>query len=132
VVLCGFRSLADRRGASRAEFDAARDAALVPFIAAEGRARAEHEAQQARVRLEVEAEKQLERVFFYLCELQRDADGWDFEGKVYQYAKQIAQEIKPDLIEELLLDYLAGRRRVEQLVDERLAEDLKLEESPGR
>jgi excisionase family DNA binding protein len=108
-------------GASSAEFDSARDAAMEPFSASAAQGRAEHEARQARARLEAEAEKHLDRVFYYLADLQADPDGWDFEGKLYQYSKQITQEIKLDLIEELPLDFLAGRRRVEQLVDKWLA-----------
>jgi len=119
-------------GVSSWEFDDARDAALAPFVATDAQeraeheaqqaqARAEHEAQQARAKLEVEAAMHLNRVFYYLSELQADPDGWDFEGKLYQYAKQIAEDVKPDLIEELPLDLLAGRRRAEQLTDEWLA-----------
>jgi excisionase family DNA binding protein len=108
-------------GASSAEFDAARQEALTPFIAAEAEARAEHEAAQAKVRLEREADMYLQRVDPYLAKLEADPDGWNFEGKRYQYAEQIKQEIKPELIEELPLDLTAGWQRVEQLVDEWLA-----------
>lgn len=115
-------------GASQAQFDAARDAALAPLIAAEAQARAEREAQQAKARLEAEADKHLDRVYWYLCELQRDPDGWDFEGKIYEYVKQIREEIREELMEDLPLDYLAGRRRVEQLVDEWLANHCLVED----
>jgi hypothetical protein len=124
-------------GASRAELEAARDAALAPFAAADAQARMarrqveaqrrEVEAQQqqasaAIARRETEAKKHLERVFTFLSELQADPNGVDFgAGKLYQYAKQISEEIKPDLLEDLPLDFLAGRRRVEELVNEWVA-----------
>jgi hypothetical protein len=78
--------------------------------------RAEQEAQQA-------SRKHLERVFSYLTELQADPDGFDFGNvaELYQCSKQIAVDIAPDLRAELPLDFLAGRRRVEELVDEWLA-----------
>lgn len=108
-------------GASSAEFDAARQEALAPFIAAEAEARAEREAAQAKVKLEREADMYLYRVDSYLAKLEADPDGWNFEGKRHQYAEQIKQEIKRDLIEELPLHLTTGWQRVEQLVDEWLA-----------
>ncbi len=120
-------------GASRAELEEARDAALAPFAAADAQTRTEREAQHANVRRQVEAQqaiatreaeakKHLERVFYFLAELQADPNGVDFgEGKLYQYAKQIAEEIKPELLEDLPLDFLAGRHRVEELVNEWVA-----------
>lgn len=63
----------------------------------------------------------LYRVFSYLLKLETDPNGWDFEGKLFDYAKRIKQEIKPALLEELPLDFAAGQLRVEQLVDEWLA-----------
>ena len=120
-------------GASRAELEQARDAALAPFAAADAQARMEREAtrqveaqqQQASAaiaRREAEAKKHLDRVFSFLTELQADPNGVDFgAGKLFQYAKQIAEEIKPELLEDLPLDFLAGRRRVEELVNEWVA-----------
>jgi hypothetical protein len=118
--------------ASGSEFDVARDVALAPFIAAEAQvraqheaadaqARAEHEAEEAKAKLEAEADRHLDRVFFYLAKLEADPDGWDFEGKLYECAKQIKQEIKSELTEELPLDFTAGQQRVEQMVDQWLA-----------
>jgi len=116
-------------GASRAELEAARDATLAPFAAADAQARTEHEArlesarrqaeaQQTIARREAEAKNHLERVLTFLWELQADPNGVDFgAGKLYQYSKQIAEEIKPALLEDLPLDFLAGRRRVEELVE---------------
>jgi len=65
--------------------------------------------------------KHLDRVFFYLSELQADPNGWDFEGKLAEYAMQIAEEITPELRVKLPLDFLGGRRQVEALVDTWLA-----------
>jgi excisionase family DNA binding protein len=87
----------------------------------EARAKAEREAEQSRARLDAEAEMHLIRVFSYLSELEADPNGWDFEGKRYEYSKRIKQEIKPDLIESLPLDFIAGRQRVDELVDDWLA-----------
>jgi hypothetical protein len=117
-------------GAGSSQFDRARDAALAPFIATEAHARAEreaeHQAQQAKAKLEAEADRHLDHVFFYLVKLEADPDGWvDFEGQLYECAKQIKQEIKPDLIEELPLDFSTGQHRVEQLVDQWLADHLE-------
>jgi site-specific DNA-cytosine methylase len=81
------------------------------------------EAQQAKARPEVEAEKYLDRVFYYLAELQADPDGWDFEGELFQYAKEISEAIKPNLIEAMPLDFFAGRLQVEKF-DEWLAAHL--------
>jgi hypothetical protein len=83
---------------------------------ARARDRAEQEVQQ-------ESRKHLERVFSYLIELQADPDGCDFgnAGELYQCSKQIAADIAPDLREDLPLDFLSGRRRVEELVDKWLA-----------
>jgi Helix-turn-helix domain len=75
------------------------------------------EAQRASARLEADVKKHLDRVFSYLSELQADPNGWDFEGKLYEYATQISEDIKADLREDLPLDFLAGRRRVQELVD---------------
>ncbi len=108
-------------GVSSWDFDATRDEALAPFVAAEAQARAEQESRQARARLEAEAERHLYRVYSYLSELQADPDGWDFDGKLYEYSKEIEAAIKPELIEELPLGSTAGRQRVEELVDEWLA-----------
>jgi hypothetical protein len=119
-------------GASKSEFDAARDAALESFIAAETQRRSEREvaaaeeratreAVEAKARLESEADTHLYRVNSYLGELQAKPDGWDFEGQQYKYAQEIKQEIRPTLIEYLPLDLTAGRERVEDLVDEWLA-----------
>jgi hypothetical protein len=119
-------------GASDAEFNEVRDAALAPFAAADAQARREDEvqranarheleAQQAKARIEVEVKKHLERVFSFLSELDADPEGWDFEGKLAQYSRQIAEDITPDLIEDLPLDFFGGRRRVEELVQEWLA-----------
>jgi excisionase family DNA binding protein len=108
-------------GASSWDFDTARDAALAPFVAAEAQARAEHEAKQARARLDAEADRHLGRVYYYLSELQEDPDGWDFEGRLWEYSKEIAADIKADLMEDLPLGSIAGQQRVEELVDEWLA-----------
>jgi hypothetical protein len=119
-------------GESRAGLEEASDAALAPFAAADAQTRAEREAQQASAtrqietqqaiaRREAEVRKHLERVFSFVSELQTDPNGVDFEGKLYQYAKQISEEIKPDLLKDLPLDFLAGRRRVEELVNEWVA-----------
>ncbi len=89
----------------------------------EARARAAREAEQAKARLEAEADTHLYRVLAYLLELQADPNGWDFEGKIYEYARQIKQEIKAALLNELPLDFTAARQRVEQLVDAWLAND---------
>jgi hypothetical protein len=89
----------------------------------EAQARAARESQQAKARLDAAADTHLCRVISYLLELQADPNGWDFEGKLYEYARKINQEIKPGLIEEMPLDFTAGRQRVEQLVDEWLAND---------
>jgi excisionase family DNA binding protein len=87
----------------------------------EAQARAGREAEQAKATLEAVADTHLCRVISYLLELQADPNGWDFEGKLYEYARQIKQEIKPGLIEALPLDFTSGRQRVEQLVDAWLA-----------
>jgi len=87
----------------------------------EAQMRAEREAAQARARLEAEADMHLSRVLPYLAELEADPEGWDFEGERYEYSKRIKQAIKPDLLEELPLDFSAGRQRVEELVDDWLA-----------
>ena len=119
-------------GASSSEFDAARDEGLAPFIAAEAQARAEREAIQtkaqadreaneAKRKLEIEADLHSCRVNSYLGELEANPSGWDFEGKRYEYAEKIKHEIRPTLIEDLPLDLTAGRKRVEELVDEWLA-----------
>jgi hypothetical protein len=84
----------------------------------EAQARAAREAEHAKARLEAEAEMHLCRVFSYLSELEADLEGWDFEGERYEYSKRIKQAIKPELIEALPLDFISGRERVEQLVDE--------------
>jgi len=89
----------------------------------EAQARAAREAQQTKARLEAAADTHLCRVLSYLLELEADPNGWDFEGKLYEYATQIKRGIKPVLVEELPLDFTAGRQRVEQLVDEWLAND---------
>jgi hypothetical protein len=83
---------------------------------ARARERAEQEVQQ-------ESRKHLERVFSYIIELQADPDGFDFgnAGELYQCSKQIAADIAPDFREDLPLDFLSGRRRVEELVDKWLA-----------
>jgi Skp family chaperone for outer membrane proteins len=126
-------------GASRAEFEEACDAAVAPFAEADAGTRTEHEAQQASARRQIEsarcqteaqqaiarreteAANHLQRVHTFLEEIQADPNGVDFEGKLYQYAKQIVEEIKPDLLEDLPLDFRAGRRRVEELVNEWVA-----------
>jgi hypothetical protein len=89
----------------------------------EAEARTAREAEHARTRLEAEAEMHLNRVFSYLSELEADPEGWDFEGELYKYSKHIKQAIKPNLIEELPLDFIRGRKRVEQLVDQWLANE---------
>jgi len=88
----------------------------------QAQARAAREAEQARARLEAEAEMHLTRVFTYLSELEADPDGWNFEGERYECSNRIKEAIKPELIEELPLDFIAARRRVEELVDTWLAE----------
>ena len=84
----------------------------------EAEVRTEREAEQAKTRIEAEAEMHLCHVLAYLSALEADPEGWDFEGERYEYSKRIKQAIKPDLIEELPLDLIAGRRRVEELVDD--------------
>jgi excisionase family DNA binding protein len=89
----------------------------------EVQARAERKAKQGRARLEAEAEMHLSRVLPYLVELEADPEGWDFEGQLYEYASQIKQDIKRDLMEELTLDFTTGRKQVEQLADKWLAHE---------
>jgi excisionase family DNA binding protein len=108
-------------GARTAEFEAARDAVLNPFVASEQEARVAHEAKESRARLEADADKYLYFVPSYLARLEANPEGWDFDGKRQQYAEQIKTEIKPHLLEELPLDFMAGQQRVQQLVDEWLA-----------
>jgi len=88
----------------------------------EAHARAQRKAEQARARLDAEAEMHLSRVLPYLAELEADPEGWDFEGERYEYFKRIKQEIRANLASELPLDFMAGRRRVEELVDDWLAD----------
>ena len=104
-------------GASDATFNAARDAALAPFVAAEAEAKTTHEAAAAKSRIEGQADLYLFRVSPYLEELERSADGWDFEGERSKYAERIRREIRPTLIQDLPLDLIAGYKRVEELVD---------------
>jgi hypothetical protein len=93
-------------------------------------ARAEREAEQARARLEAEAEMHLYRVLSYLSELEADPNGWDFEGELYRYARRIKQEIRPNLIEDLPLDLIAGRQRIEELADDWLADHWNSPDAP--
>lgn len=87
----------------------------------EAQARAERDREQIRARLEAEADMLLSRVLSYLSELEADPEGWDFEGERYEYSNRIKQAIKPELLKELPLDFVTGRRRVEELVDRWLA-----------
>jgi hypothetical protein len=89
----------------------------------EANAKVAREAEHAKARLEAEADTHLYRVLSYLSELEADPNGWTFEGKLYEYGKRIKQEIKPALLNELPLDFIAARQRVEQLVDEWLANE---------
>jgi len=89
----------------------------------EARERAEREAEQARSRYEAEVEIHLAHVLQYLAELEVDPEGWDFEGETYEYSRRIRQEIKPKLMQEVPLDFIAGRRRVRELIDEWLANE---------
>jgi excisionase family DNA binding protein len=110
-------------GASQAAFDTARDTALAPFLAAESQLKAAHDAGAAKASMESQADLHLYRVEAYLAQLETRADGWDFEvGERSKYAARIRQEIRPTLIEKLPLDLTAGRKLVESLVDEWLAE----------
>ena len=105
-------------GASQAAVDAARDAALAPFVAAESQLKAAHDAAAAKANAESHADLYLYRVESYLGELETAVDGWDFEGERSKYAERIRQEIRPSLIDDLPLDLAAGRKLVEELVDE--------------
>jgi excisionase family DNA binding protein len=69
-----------------------------------------------------EVDRHLQHIFPYLERLQADRtdpDGYDFEpGEINTYAQRIRQAIRPELLAELPLNDVAGRARVEELVDE--------------
>jgi len=88
------------------------------------RRRREAEADRARASREAQADMYLFRVSPYLEKLERAADGVDFEGERLEYCERIVRAIKPKLASECPLDFDAGCRRVEELVDEWLEQQI--------
>jgi len=87
------------------------------------RRKREAEADRARASREAEANVYLFRVLPYLEKLEQAADGYDFEGERFEYSQRITRAIRPKLLAELPLDFAAGCKRVEELVDEWLAQE---------
>jgi len=108
-------------GATDAEFDAARDAALQPYVTAEQEAKAAKNTADARSRLELQADCVfLPYVASHLAFLEASPNGWHFEpGERTKLVETIKAEIRPTLLAELAADPDAvSRARVEELVDD--------------